>query len=58
MDRCESCMYYVYDEEYENYYCDMDLDEDEMVRFLRGTQKECPYYRSDNEYDVVKHQAF
>ncbi|MBQ4473728.1 MAG: hypothetical protein IJR36_08125 [Lachnospiraceae bacterium] len=57
MDHCESCMYYVYDEEYESYYCDMDLDEDEMVHFLRGTRKDCPYYRSDNEYEVVKHQA-
>ena len=25
---CESCWYYDYDEEFEEYYCMMDLDED------------------------------
>ena len=25
---CESCWHYDYDEEYEEYYCMMDLDED------------------------------
>ena len=25
---CDSCWYYDYDEEYEEYYCMMDLDED------------------------------
>lgn len=31
--QCESCMYYQYDEEYEEYFCDVNLDEDEMERF-------------------------
>ena len=31
--KCESCVYYSYDEEYDDYICEMDLDEDEMVRF-------------------------
>ena len=31
---CESCAYYAYDEDYECYTCEMDLDEDELVRFL------------------------
>ncbi|MBR1757326.1 MAG: hypothetical protein IJ744_01185 [Lachnospiraceae bacterium] len=56
MDHCESCTYYLYDEEYETYYCDRDLDEDEMVHFLQGSKRACPYYRSDNEYEVVRHQ--
>ena len=34
MDKCESCVFYLYDEEYDDYVCDMDLDEDEMARFL------------------------
>ena len=32
------------------------LDEDEMYRFLSGTQQECPYFRLDDEYAVVRHQ--
>ena len=25
MDKCESCVFYLYDEEYDDYVCDMDL---------------------------------
>ena len=27
---CDTCWYYDYDEEYDEYYCMMDLDEDEV----------------------------
>ena len=53
---CDSCRNYVYDEECEYYFCDMDLDEDEMYRFLTGTCQACPYYQLDDEYRVVRHQ--
>ena len=35
---CDACMNYIYDEEYECYICDMDLDQDGMGRFLRKVQ--------------------
>lgn len=53
---CEECAYYVYDEEEEIYYCDMDLDEDEMYRFMTATVRSCPYYQNGDEYRVVLHQ--
>ena len=53
---CETCMYFGYDEEWEEYYCEVNLDEDEMYRFLSGSQWECPYYSADDEYAVVRHQ--
>ena len=53
---CESCAYYAWDEEYECYICEMDLDEDEMVRFLQDTYYNCPYYRNGDEYVVVRKQ--
>ena len=34
----------------------LNLDEDEMARFLSCAKFECPYYQSDNEYEVVRHQ--
>ena len=46
---CESCTYYAYDEDYECYICEMDLDEDELVRFLSDTHYDCPYYRNGDE---------
>ena len=53
---CEYCSNYVYDEDYEYYVCDQDLDEDEMVRFLTGRQNACPYVRSNDEYKIVRKQ--
>ena len=55
-DRSDSCMNFEYDDEYEFYTCILELDEDEMSRFLSGNYKECPYYRSGDEYKVVRHQ--
>ena len=53
---CDICVNYVFDEESECYYCLVNLDEDEMYRFLSGNQRECPYFRHDDEYGVVRHQ--
>ena len=40
----EDCVYYSYDEESDSYYCDEQLDEDEMASFLRGKLTACPFY--------------
>ena len=53
---CDMCVNYVYDEDYECYTCLVNLDEDEMYRFLTGTQQQCPYFQLDDEYAVVRHQ--
>lgn len=55
-DNCEFCANYVYDEQEETYYCDVNLDEDEMYRFLKGDTRACPYFVSGDEYKVVRHQ--
>ncbi len=53
---CECCMYYGYDEEYEQYCCEMDLDEDEMAHFIRADHWSCPYFRFGDEYLIVRKQ--
>ena len=53
---CESCVNYVYDDDYDCFTCMANLDEDEMGRFLTSTNYTCPYFRLDNEYGVVRHQ--
>ena len=53
---CESCVFYDYDEDYDCYVCNMNLDEDEMARFLSGTHSACPYYRYYDEYKSVHKQ--
>ena len=32
MNECETCWHFDYDEEYDEYFCNMDLDEDEYYR--------------------------
>ena len=53
---CEMCVYYVYDEYCGCWSCEINLDEDEMVRFLAGANDDCPYFRLDDEYAVVRKQ--
>ena len=53
---CDNCSHYIWDEYEEYYYCDIDLDEDDMVRFMSSQYESCPYYRLDDEYAVVRKQ--
>ena len=53
---CEYCVNYSYDDDYECYTCEMNLDEDEMYRFVTGTNHDCPYFRMGDEYRVVRKQ--
>ncbi len=55
-NNCTTCLYYLYDDEYEEYICDMDMDEDEYVRLISDSHYECPYYRNGDEYRVVRKQ--
>lgn len=53
---CEMCAYYIYDDEYECYVCDINLDEDEMMRFMQGSDYNCPYFKFYDEYKMVQKQ--
>ena len=39
---CDSCAYLIYDEEFEEYVCDVSIDEDEMARLMEDTHYCCP----------------
>ena len=54
--QCESCSYYEYDEEYDEYYCGVDLDEDEMAHFIMGKVRRCPYYAFNAVYQLARKQ--
>ncbi|WP_026835038.1 DUF6472 family protein [Eubacterium xylanophilum] len=52
---CEFCaLYYVDDDGYGE--CQVNLDEDEMYRFMNTSYSSCPYYQSDDEYKIVRKQ--
>ena len=56
MTNCEACAYYSYDEDYECYICEMDLDEDEMARYLAHNTAACPFFEPGDEYKIVSKQ--
>lgn len=53
---CEFCTNYIYNDEMEFYECLVNLDEDETYKFMTNSIFECPYYRFDDEYKIVKKQ--
>ena len=55
---CEDCIHYSYDDEYECYICDVNvnLDQDEAYKFISGTLSNCPYFRFGDDYTIVKKQ--
>ena len=53
---CESCMYFDYDEMLDEDICTLDLDEDEMIRFMEHPYSSCPYYKFYDEYKTVQKQ--
>ena len=54
--RCEECENFIWDEEAEEYYCDVlsSLDEDDYAAFSRGAA--CPMFRFNDEYRIVRKQ--
>jgi len=53
---CDCCLNYIYNEEYNYYECQANLDEDEMGQFLRDSFNNCPYFQIDDEYKIVRKQ--
>ena len=53
---CENCIQYVFDEEYDCYVCQVNLDEDDMGRFLSNTVFHCPHFQFNDEYKIVRKQ--
>ncbi len=56
-NQCENCWYNQFDEEYEEYYCDLQLDEDEFAKMVMSKDSNCKYFRPDiGEYGIVRKQ--
>lgn len=53
---CDTCAFLAYDEDFEEYLCSIDMDEDDWARLLESERNACPYYRNGDEYAVVRHQ--
>ena len=54
--QCDYCAYNEYDENDEEYYCSVNMDEDDFARFTQSDYKNCPYFKNGDEYAVVRKQ--
>ena len=51
---CEQCLYYGYDDEYEDYCCMANLDEDDIAKMYSSNR--CAYFRRGDDYTIVNKQ--
>ncbi len=49
-------MNYAYDEEFDEYVCSINMDEDDYERILRTGRDDCPYFRFGDDYSIVRKQ--
>ena len=53
---CDTCINYVYDDDFGCYTCDLRLDEDELQRYAYSPRPRCPFYQYKDEYINVRKQ--
>lgn len=53
---CETCINNAFDDEAQEYVCMAAMDEDELYRMMNDPRSGCPYYRSDDDYAIVRKQ--
>lgn len=53
---CESCEFYEYDGDLDDYVCQLSLDEDERYALGSYGSRGCHYYRYYDEYKSVHRQ--
>ena len=53
---CNTCAFYDYDEEYEEYYCRVNMDQDDMAHLGISPRAVCPFYRLYDEDKSVRKQ--
>ncbi len=53
---CDYCSNYVYDDDYEDYQCMVNMDEDDAMRMMYDKSYGCPYFQMDDEYKIVRKQ--
>lgn len=50
------CAYYIYNEAYDCYECMVNLDEDDVARFMQSSLDNCTYFRLSDDYKIVRKQ--
>lgn len=53
---CEECDHYIYDEDWDCYACEIELDMDDAEKIMSYSRWDCPYFRFRDEYRIVRKQ--
>lgn len=56
-NQCEYCLYMDYDEETDEHYCSLNLDQDEIAKSSYDTHSSCKYFRMGDDYTIVNKQS-
>lgn len=54
---CQYCLYYDYDIELDEYYCTINLDQDDLEKMMMSRRMECSAFRMGDDYTIVKKQG-
>ena len=54
--QCEFCLYLNYDELYDEYFCSLNLDQDDIERLKYTKHANCHYFKMGDDYTIVKKQ--
>jgi hypothetical protein len=55
--QCDYCLYLAYDEEIEEDYCSLNLDQDDVEKGKYRQHASCPYFRMGDDYTIVRKQV-
>jgi len=55
---CDYCLYLDQDLETGEFFCSMNMDQDDLERILMDRHAHCPYYRMGTDYTIAKKQGF
>jgi pyruvate-formate lyase-activating enzyme len=56
--QCEYCMNLAIDEETDEEYCSMNMDQDEIEKLRYNPRSSCTGFRMGDDYTIVKKQGF
>jgi hypothetical protein len=54
---CQYCLYYDYDIEANDYYCTINIDQDDLEKMMMSPRLECCAFRMGDDYSIVKKQG-
>jgi hypothetical protein len=55
-NQCDYCLYLAYDEATDEYYCSMNIDQDDYEKLSYSYYNGCPGFRMGDDYTIVRKQ--